>query len=767
MKKNKNGIKILNEAAVAAFEKEMLKAAEKEIEEGSISAPLKEKLKAALKAAAAEKKAAKKAEKAAQLKKSAQKRAAVLRDSAKAAQKLFAFIRGETASLIGDAEEVAKEVYSLSLFSEEEIIEEIFNLFWEEAEEMGEGVREIDLTEKEFIEKARKKDIPKFYIDVIIDGFGGNMYGYEAYILHTFFYEENLKNPKEKMKEKFFRVFKKKTSQFIRKLGRKRDALEKGVARPDLAKHYNIDPKAFNIVDDIARKLGLDPLKAYDSCGVWGISPSKIALSWYASGCKNHPKFRVWVTRTLQVLKNEGRVDFTYIPLPKKGESVNEYKNRLSLDRMMTKWVIEFNLYEENEIKILKSGDRKRLGKISSAFTKYYALTQCRVDVEEYETQDGRKKILQAIDWKKVAEFTKLSKKEKATYLPFKMAWSLLFHRKFPAGLGENDPHPVVLTDRVTQKTFRQLMKIVKSESYDKSALEANTKAAYHLAVAFRDMQTVKRWVKVVTNEDLSAYSIHDAFVDANVFMKVSNREAWAAFLAQFPELRWYIKHALSFEMEHGRMPSGKREFNNFVAQRKYEGVTDKTVASIAAELGLDQDDFEDYQEFFEKNPKKTSTMLPHIQVSEGEYTFRKLDDHDKRGPFLGLITDCCQHLHNAGSSCAKAGWRDPESGFYVVEKNGGIVAQSWAWRGKNGELCFDSIEGLGHINTEVIAGLYQKAAQKLLGKLDIIRVTVGDTDYGLTPDIKAVLGGKNCKPAEMIKEVSYTDAYDQWLLAE
>lgn len=310
-------------------------------------------------------------------------------------------------------------------------------------------------------------------------------------------------------------------------------------------------------------------------------------------------------------------------------------------------------------------------------------------------------------------------------------------------------------------------MQIVKSESKKQSALEANTKAAYHLAVAFRDMQTVKRWIKAVTGEGLSARNIHDAFVDANALVKVSNREAAAAFLIQFPDFRWQVKHIPAFEAEYGRMPSGRREFESFVAQNRYEEVTDKTVASIAAELGLDQEEFEDYQKFFKKNPPKNATMLPGVEVSEGEYTFRKLDDHDKVGPFLGLLTDCCQHLHNAGSSCAKAGWRDPESGFYVVEKNGNIVAQSWAWRGKGGELCFDSIEGLGQVNIEKIASLYQKAAKALLGKLGITRVTVGDTSYGLTEDIKDILEGRTCKAAKMIKKVSYTDASDQWLLAE
>ena len=156
--------------------------------------------------------------------------------------------------------------------------------------------------------------------------------------------------------------------------------------------------------------------------------------------------------------------------------------------------------------------------------------------------------------------------------------------------------------------------------------------------------------------------------------------------------------------------------------------------------------------------------MLPDVEIRKKDYVFRKLDDFDKRGPFLGLYTDCCQHLHNAGEPCAKAGWKQSESGFYVVEKNGEIVAQSWAWRGKKDELVFDSIEGLGNVNVEVIAQLYLEAAKKLKGRLCITDINIGNTTYGLTLAIirnleKAGYIESNNLPAKMIRKVNYLDA--------
>ena len=557
-----------------------------------------------------------------------------------------------------------------------------------------------------------------------------------------------------------------KVALLLRREGRYKTARKKGVARPDLASLVNIDPEAFAIVDEMAAEAGFRPWGPreegpYDSYGVWGLSPQEIADAWYASGCKANGKFRVWIDFSLSVLKKDGRMDETYLPAPKKNISSSKYFYLLRAYKSIGKFK-NFNT--------LGRGDQIRLGRLSWP-ARYYAAKNCIVVMSEGDT-DGR--IRAKVDWAKLSEWLKLPKRVRAKSLPFKAAWRLLFNREAPLGLGDgdggSDPHPTILSgDRVRIKAFRALMEVVKKDSPNESALKANTRAAYHLVAAFRDLATIKRWVKKVSGEYTpTALEIHDAFINANKIISLENSSAWLKMLLQFPELRWHIGFAQAFEEEFKRAPRGKTEFMEFVNSLYYEGVQIPEVAQIAASLSLNEEDFKDYENFFLTNPPKASTELPSIEIEEGGYVFKKLYDHDFRGPFLGLYTDCCQHLHNAGSDCAKAGWIQAESGFYVVEKNGKIVAQSWAWRGQGGELVFDSIEGLGQVNVEAVASLYKKAAEGLLGKLGITRVLVGDTDYGLTPEIRDIIGGKNVmEPARMKAYVSYTDAERQWLLAE
>ena len=82
--------------------------------------------------------------------------------------------------------------------------------------------------------------------------------------------------------------------------------------------------------------------------------------------------------------------------------------------------------------------------------------------------------------------------------------------------------------------------------------------------------------------------------------------------------------------------------------------------------------------------------------------------------------------------------------------------------------MVFDSIEGLGNVNINTIAKLYQEASKKLLGKLGITRILIGDTHYGLTPDIINYLQlEETSKPAKMVDKVKYTDAKEQVLLVK
>jgi len=109
------------------------------------------------------------------------------------------------------------------------------------------------------------------------------------------------------------------------------------------------------------------------------------------------------------------------------------------------------------------------------------------------------------------------------------------------------------------------------------------------------------------------------------------------------------------------------------------------------------------YERYYGVGQPKHGALIPEVTIDgkrfgkEGYY-FYKLPDGDPRGLLLGEYTDNCQHIAGAGAACAEYGFMCPSSGFYVVahQQTDEIIAQSWAWRGKNGEMVFDSLEGLG-----------------------------------------------------------------------
>ena len=570
-------------------------------------------------------------------------------------------------------------------------------------------------------------------------------------------------------KDEFIRRVEKAMHEIFRSNGRFKTAKKYNLSRPDLFKYYNISYEAFAYVEQLLRAKGINPETAWGIDYTYSINPNNIMKAWFAQGCRIGDKFKYYVNAYVNYLNKHKDTKFFRMKTPRKDESIKEYIGRLQVENLKYRFDLStLKVHNNDIICTLSIGDKKRIEKLKSSYAKYYALEYCIEHKPEDATlrSDNTYVSITQLNWNKLNNWLKLSKKEKAKDLPLELAWELLFNRYHPIGLSQHDVNPIPLLDKVTKKTFMETMKIVKNESDGKSALKANTKSAYHLSIIFRDLQTLKRWVNKVAGE-FNAINIHDAFVDAKHFMNLANRAGWIKMMVQFPDLRWKAHHFKNFEDEFNRLSNGKREFVEYSDSLLFENVRDKDVAYIGGMYDISQDEFEDYQEFFETTPVKKSTMLPYVDLSIGDYRFTKLDDDSKVGPFLGLATDCCQHLHNTASSCAEAGYRDSESGFYVVYKGDTIIAQSWAWRGKDNALCFDSIEALRRINIDTVAELYKLASKELIGKLGISRITVGDTTYGITKEIQKALNGVSCKSSKMIKDVEYTDAHSQWLLCE
>lgn len=761
---NKNGIKILKreEAKAESLLSEFL-------EEGSLN-PLKTKLEEA---------AAIKAAKLALRKAALAKRKEVITVSIKNSKKLLAFVRGEARSLVNYeelTEDISAEADMIITPLEERVkafLEMLLAL--SKSDHVDPGYVAEAILEENIQGVVNEVDTDLSSASFIINNCQltrKELLATKRAVSDIWCSKEDIPNTVTKVANYI--------PEFNREGGRYLAGKRSGISRPDLSQFANIDSKAFAYIDKKATELGLNPKEVYDSCGFYGFDPREVERAWFAAGCKLRGTFRYWVVTNLNILKEKGNIGRNYLRPADKNQAVKEYKGERNFDIFFNKYSKYMKNYVNLSAYYIAPGDVKRLARIKSTVSKYLALEHASY-VEVYTKTELRgrynnvpfeRKVRKArIDWEKLANLLKLDRKEKAGLLPFSLAWTVLFNRKAPVGLGYRDPNPTVLLDKVTQRTFRQLMSIVKEDlKYDTlDSLKATTKAAYHLAVAFRDIQTVKRWVSKVAG-DLTALNIHDAIVTADDLLKLKYKAGWVKLLVQFPELRWSTHHMKGFENEFGRLPSGKKEFEEFAAAQLYVNVKLKDVAAIAAECDRSQSQFEDYQMFFKNNPPKKSEMLPYVEVVDGNYKFYKMDHDDIRGPFLGCYTDCCQHFHNAGRSCAKAGWRNPSSGFYVIEKDGEIIVQSWAWRGKNGELCFDSIEAKGKINISRVAKMYVEAGNKLLGKLGITKITVGLTNYGITSKVRKDLGVPN-EPmkgkAKMIDETSYTDARKQWVLPE
>jgi len=157
-----------------------------------------------------------------------------------------------------------------------------------------------------------------------------------------------------------------------------------------------------------------------------------------------------------------------------------------------------------------------------------------------------------------------------------------------------------------------------------------------------------------------------------------------------------------------------------------------------------------------------------------GKYVGRFLPRQDVRVGFFGDYTDCCQHFHGAGNSCAVSSIKHPFSQLFVIEDDKGkIIAGSWTWEnteGKYREVCFDNIESLGELQLRPeINEIYEQVGTYLAQEQNCRRVTIGlgyqDADvskYQKTTDPIAL-------PSLYGKDASghYSDAQSQVLLTE
>ena len=272
--------------------------------------------------------------------------------------------------------------------------------------------------------------------------------------------------------------------------------------------------------------------------------------------------------------------------------------------------------------------------------------------------------------------------------------------------------------------------------------------AVYRLCLLFGTERNIRTWVKK-TQGDYTSRSIHDA-AQSIPMMKFNKR--WAGLLltatSQFTPYISILNKIEEFCT--GTFPKSIREVVAIVENNN---------------LGMYLGNLTDKERnFLVKTPTKSYEALPNVEVVNGKYVLRKVAYNSVELLTAGKQTNCCQHLDGAGASCAAAAWEQSEAGIYAVYVGTTMIAQTFAWRSKDGEsLVLDSIECKSDSYGKVLVEMFIEMAEKIVGRLSIKRVLVPTRcNYGITKIVsdKAILnGGKFIETPTCAFYLGYSDA--------
>ncbi len=525
----------------------------------------------------------------------------------------------------------------------------------------------------------------------------------------------------------------------------------------EMAIDYNVDPKLWYYVEEVAENVGVE----IDDYGIDCFPVREIVQAYYNSGAKLGGKLRLYLYElfhaTKKSLGDEDAIIF-YPSIPDRSETAKEYKYRLRFWRRMNNVFPNNHRWELRATKYVQ----KLLGRVS--VKAFYLL----IHGIEDKFLDNKPVRYEDLNWDLYLSKKDKTLKEVAKFLPNRLLWRLKIKR-LPKGFETGIcPNPFKLT-KSGFKVFRKLHSII---TKDNETDNATALAAFRIAQIFKTWDNVERWFNAIYGDRYAHLIYVPIFIhDAGQIQDVELSQDAINFLIAYPETRWKIKFLENFEKNFGRAPRSRKELEEYAARLEYIGI-DNEIVEICAKYNLDQDEAEDYDKFFRRNPGKKYESLPYVCVEYRGYTLEKMNAYDKEGPFLGLATACCQHLHNSGADCAKAGWKSPVSAFYVIRnKEGRIVGQSWAWRSSCGKyIVFDSVEGRSFVPVEIIAELIRLAAKTISSQysLGVQELLIGDTNYGLTKALHKYFGYPEVDEiAETPDSLSWVDYWDgdegQW----
>ncbi len=208
------------------------------------------------------------------------------------------------------------------------------------------------------------------------------------------------------------------------------------------------------------------------------------------------------------------------------------------------------------------------------------------------------------------------------------------------------------------------------------------------------------------------------------------------------------------------------RNILNALAVSNYPDALDSAFAIEANKWSIPENIYRETEQRFIASRDLPSPFPDTKWISpDGNLRGFFLDRSDPRGLYLGHHTNSCQHPGGAGRTCAWYGQESPFSGFFVVtDRNGDIIAESWAWVADDGSLVFDNVEakGLGSRDASVGA-IYQQAANDLVNQFRSVSIGTANSDLDLSAWTQV---GQNAIPLPADYANEYSDAANQVLLA-
>jgi hypothetical protein len=340
---------------------------------------------------------------------------------------------------------------------------------------------------------------------------------------------------------------------------------------------------------------------------------------------------------------------------------------------------------------------------------------------------------------------------------PHRAEWKRVAHCVPPRGLDKTfSPH------LYRPLAYAEVTKMLHKEGYISSQYAYTTSAVF--GTAQRVLEYMDKWIAIDSSQPLHNL-ISRMNLPANPPQSLT---AWAdAIIKCGPDMAALLKFCDKVP-EPEKNGDGTWSLNKTraaVALFAYDRGSENTALSkVFFEYNMTEEEYNKALDLAPVTaPEKT---IPDITI-EGEKfglpgaVFHRLPVNDPYGLLLGEIVDCCQSIGGVGEKCAVHGHTRADSGFYVVrDADSSIIGETWAWTGKKGTLCFDSLETLGaRITDTQWISLIKAFGDELTQKKNIRtikRLNIG-TGGGTPSHVAAVFN----RAAECDKPVGYTGYRD------